>query len=153
MIIFGIGYVYFVYIDKGAVLSEAQTEIKNSLGRPEHFVITYLPKGSETGSEFIRQEVWYYPSQKQKASFLAGRLTDIAELEIPDSASYEATLLNPEDFDVYTSLKQVESLVGRDKLAPLELPGFHGDGIATYGSLGAVFVFENGYLTYIETFN
>jgi hypothetical protein len=151
LIIFGIGYVYFVYIDNGFALSEAQIEIKDIYGAPEHFIISYLPKGSEEGSEFARYETWFYPSLGQKISFLAGKPLDISELEIAENSDYWPSPYNPEDFDVYTSLSQVKKILDGEELAPLELPGFDGDGIKTYGSAGALFVFENDYLTYVET--
>lgn len=151
IIIFAVAYVYFVYIDKGMALSQAQLDIKDEMGEPEQFAITYLPKGSEDGSEFTRHETWFYPSQKKKVTFLQGKAVNIDDMEIADDVEYWATPYSPEDFDVYTSVRTVKNIVGKNNLAPIELPGFYGDGIATYGSPGAVFVFENEYLTYVET--
>ena len=150
-IIFGVGYVYFNYFDSGEILTEAQQEIISTLGQPEQFVLTYLPKGSDEGSEFIRHEVWLYPSAKRKVIFLGGQVVNTEELEIKDDAVYQPTQLKPEDFDSYTSLSSVEKQVGKINLAPLELPGFFGDGVETYASAYAMFIFEDGYLTYMET--
>ena len=66
VIIFVVGYIYFNYIDKGEALSADQQEIISTLGRPEQFSLTYLPKGSDEGSEFIRNEIWFYPSRERK---------------------------------------------------------------------------------------
>ena len=150
-IIFVVGYVYYVYIDHGVAMTSYQEEIVDSLGSPEQFSISYLPKGSDEGSEFVRQETWYYPSRKQKVNFLNGRLVDVAELEVADDASYNHSQYSPSDFDVYTTLSQIKNLVGEKNIAALELPGFYGEGIETWASSGAVFIFENDYLTYVET--
>ena len=151
VIIFGVGYVYFNYIDNSKTLTEAQQEIISTLGRPEQFAVTYLPKGSDEGSEFIRYEMWFYPSTKRKVTFLGGKVVDTKELEIKDNQEYKSTQLKSEDFDFYTSLNDIEKQVGKINLAPIEIPVFFGDGVETYASKDAMFVFENGYLTYMET--
>lgn len=150
-IIFAVGFVYYVYIDHGVALSEDQVEMVSSHGLPEQFSISYLPKGSEEGSEFVRHELWYYPAKGQKVSFLNGRVVNIEKLELAEGVTYNRTQLEPSDFDVYTSLVSVENIVGKKNIAPIELPGFFGEGVETYASPGAVFVFENEYLTYMET--
>ncbi|MCK4554085.1 hypothetical protein KAU19_03920, partial [Candidatus Parcubacteria bacterium] len=85
VIIFVVGYVYFNYIDSGKALTEAQQEIISTLGRPEQFALAYLPKGSDEGSEFVRHEVWFYPSMKRKVTFLGGKIVGTEELDIKDN--------------------------------------------------------------------
>ncbi|MCK5416577.1 hypothetical protein KAI92_04070 [Candidatus Parcubacteria bacterium] len=151
VIIFGVGYVYFNYIDKGQVLTKDQQEIISTLGRPEQFTLTYVPKGSDKGSEFVRHEVWLYPSTKRKVTFLGGKVVGTEELEIEDDVKYKATQLKIEDFDFYTSFKDVEKQVGKINLIPIEIPVFFSDGVETYASKDAMFIFEDSYLTYMET--
>ena len=151
VVVFVVGYIYFNYIDSGQVLTAAQQEIIANLGRPEQFAITYLPKGSDKGSEFARHEVWFYTSAKRKVIFLGGKLIDTKELEIKDNSEYNPTQLKSEDFDFYSDINDIEKQVGKINLAPLEIPGFFGDGIGTYASAHAMFIFESGYLTYMET--
>ena len=149
IIIFAVGYIYFNYIDNGGALSSAQQEIVETLGRPEQFALTYLPKGSDEGSEFVRQETWFYPSMKRKISFLNGEIVSTEELDIKEGVVYTPTLLKSEDFDFYSTLNKVKKITGN--LEPMELPGFFDEGVETYASSDVMFVFENGYLTYAET--
>lgn len=151
VIIFVVGYVYFNYIDSGKALTEAQQEIISTLGRPEQFALAYLPKGSDEGSEFVRHEVWFYPSMKRKVIFLGGKIVGTEELDIKDNSEYESTQLKSEDFDFYTGIDDVEKQVGEINFLPLEIPGFFGDGVETYAGKDAMFIFEDGYLTYMET--
>lgn len=150
-IIFAVGYVYFNYFENTKTLTEAQQDIISTLGPPEQFNLTYLPKGSDEGSEFIRYETWFYPSVKRKVTFMGGVVVATEELEIKDNAEYTPTRLKPQDFDFYSDLDDTKEQVGEINLAPLEIPGFFGDGVETYASKDAMFVFENGYLTYMET--
>ncbi len=150
-IVFGVGFVYFNFFDKGEPLSGPQEEIIASMGRPEQFILSYLPKGSDTGSEFVRHELWFYPSTKTKVTFLSGQVIATDDLELKEGANHSATSLQVEDFDVFTTVGDVQKLTGGDQLEPIDLPSFFGDGVETYASAQALFVFENDYLTYVET--
>lgn len=145
--------VYFFYYFKGdsVALSQSQEEMVKSLGRPEQFAITYMPKGSDEGSDFVRHETWFYPSLGSKLTFLAGELVLTEELEIPEGKEYYPTIYNSEDFNFYTNLTETRELLGEQALEPLELPGFFDEGVEVYGSAGAMFVFEEGNMTYMET--
>lgn len=150
-IVFIAGFFYYNYFDKGVAISKEQENIITEIGRPEQFTISYLPKGSDEGSEFVRHETWYYPSLRQKVSFLNGKLITTVNLDIEDGSKYNKTLLMSEEFDSFSTKQDIVKQIGEDNLAPIELPGFFGDGIETYASSEALFVFEGDYLTYMET--
>jgi len=153
IVIFGVGYVYYNYIDSNKNLTDGQLEIISILGYPEQFTLTYLPKGSDEGSEFIRHEIWFYPSMERKVTLLGGQVVATDELTMVAGSKYEPTQLRPEDFNFFSSLSDIEEQVGKDNLASVEIPGFFGEGVETYATKDAMFVFESGYLTYMETVN
>lgn len=134
----------------GSVMSDAQKETVALLGNPDQFVITYLPRGSEDEMEMVRSEVWYYATLGKRISFLAGELV-VAEdyrSELPG----EPTVLVPWDFDVLTDFEEIEKSLGAVAVVPIaDLPVFAGEDVQTYLSPGAIFIFEQGYLTYFQT--
>ena len=153
-LVIGAGYVYFVFLNPGQTLTEVQKETIATLGRPAQFSISYLPQDSDEGGQLVRQEVWFYPSQKQKLVFLSGQLIATEDLEVPDNVEYAATMLKSEDFDFYTTLADVEKMVGKLNLAEVDMPGFFDEqesGLRTYAAKQGAFIFEQGYLTYMET--
>lgn len=154
LIIGGGFYVYFNYINPDSVYSEAQLEVIDNFGLPESFMITYLPKNLDENPELVRQEVWFYNTQNKKFSFLGGQITKADEIgEAPIAA--KQSVLEPKDFDYYTSLEDVEKIVGKVNMAAIDAPVFFDEteNIETYVSQEAYFIFEQGYLTYIQTIN
>ncbi len=154
LIILGVGFIYFNYLDKGTFLTEDQDKIIETIGRPEQFSVTYLPQATEEGSQFVRQETWFYPSEKKKLVFLSGKVISTENIELKEDVGYDSTVLKSEDFDYFTTLGDVEKIVGKVNMAELNLPGFfdeESDGLRTYASKEAIFIFEDGYLTYVET--
>ncbi len=151
--VFAVLFFYFNYIDNEMVATETQTETVNLFGEAEQFMISYLPQEAKEGGQLVRQEVWVYPTQQKKFSFLLGELVSVEDIkeEVPDD--FRVTKLRPEDFEFYTSYKDLEKRFGKDNIAPLELPGFFDGegGLNTYATKDAVFVFEGEYLTYMET--
>jgi len=150
VLVMGGFFVYFNYFDQTPDYSANQLEILDTLGPPQQFAITYLEQGSDD-QRLVRQESWFYPALGQKLSFLGGDLVQNEEMEV--QADYPATYLTPDLFDIYSTLDDIKLIVGEVNLAPLDLPVFSGEGIETYASKEAVFVFEQGYLMYVETIN
>lgn len=129
-------------------LSQEQAQTIDTLGYPAQFVISYLPKGK---TDVVRTEYWYYPVQKLEITFLDGTIYTAESYE-PD-AQATATSLKPEDFDLLTTLDQIETLMEGSPPEPLDfLPGFYEPGkIETYISSSALFVIESDFLTYFQT--
>lgn len=150
VLVMGGFFVYYNYITAGLGFSNTQGDIIEALGYPEQFAITYLEQG-EADNRLVRQEVWFYPTKGQKLSFLAGELVLTEEMEV--QSDYPQTQLAPDLFDIYSTLADIKMTVGEVNLATLDLPVFSGEGIETYMSKEAVFVFEQGYLMYVETVN
>jgi hypothetical protein len=143
-------FVYYNYIESSPSFTYTQVETLETLGYPEQFAITYLEQG-EAENRLVRQEVWFYPTKGQKLSFLQGELVLAEEMEVqPD---YPKTFLTPDMFDIYSDLDDIKKWVGDINLAQVELPVFNDEGVETFMSGEAVFVFEQGYLTYVETIN
>jgi len=130
-------------------LSNAQKEIINNLGRPDQFVITYLPQGDE---KLIRSELWFYFSTKQKFSFLGGELVDSEKIK-ENISGRSSTILKTEDFDFYTSFKDIKKRKELSDLNLVDAPVFNDkeNDLQTYVSAKAIFIFEKGYLSYMET--
>ena len=149
-ILLGGAFVYFNYIASPSLLSADQEEIRGLYGPPEQFMITYVPRGAIENPQMARQEVWYYPKQEKKVSFLAGDLI-IADEFKPKEAAVSGTSLRPEDFDVYMGFDGVAALVGELNLQLMDMPVFSGEGVETYVSPQALFIFEDDYLTYVQT--
>ncbi len=141
-----LGWVFFR--SQQAELSEAQQEIVELFGNPDQFVLTYVPQQSSFGEgQLARQETWYFNQTKQKMTFLAGSLVDTAKIE-SDEEIVSSELL-PWEFDLWTSIGDLEDLGGKGTLIDLE--GFSGDGVETYSGGTWVAIFEDGYLTYLQT--
>lgn len=150
IIVVGGLYVYTNFINVGPDFSATQTETIDLLGLPEQFVITYLPQKGEKGNELARHEIWLYPSKQKKFVYLAGALINTEDIT---ATTTDKTVLNPKDFSFYSSKEDVEQIIGKVNLASIELPGFYDqtDEIETFASKEAVFIFEQGYLTFMET--
>ena len=153
LIVVGGMYIYYNYFSVDSAMSETQIETLELMGPPEQFAITYLPQGDGENEHLARQEVWFYPSKAQKFSFLAGVLTGTEDLEIIEGANYSKTTLKSEEFDFYTSYDDLKMKFGESNIAPIDLPPFtdeEGD-VKTVATEDAIFIFEQGYLTYMET--
>jgi hypothetical protein len=146
------GFFYFNYFNQETGLSPDQIKIIKTFGVPTQFSIAYLPAGDFTvEARFVREEKWFYPAVGLRLTFLSGRLVASDKLELTKKGQYEKTSLRPGDFSYQTTVADVRRLIGAAELAPMEVPGFFGDGVETYASRKGVFVFEGGYLTYMQT--
>ena len=147
--LFIVGAFFYFSGSSGLALSESQVEIVESLGRPDQFTISYLPQGE---SNLGRHEIWFYLGAKQKISFLNGELILSEEIE-DDLSGRSSTDLKSEDFDFYVSLDEVDDMFEEDELVLIDVPVFSDEenGVETYASSKALFIFERGYLTYVET--
>ena len=146
------GFFYFNYFGQEAGLSPDQIEIVEAFGPPTQFSIAYLPVGDDgEGSRFVREEKWFYPAAGMRLAFLSGRLVASDEMELTNGEQYEKTSFRPQDFSYRTTVSDVRRLIGEAELAPMEVPGFFGDGVETCACRKGVFVFESGYLTYMQT--
>ena len=148
-IVIAVFLLVFLFWGEKRELSGAQKELLDLMGRPSQFSLTYLP--SDGGGTLLRQETWFYPENGEKVIFLNGSL--ISSEEIKTSDKYSKTELRIEDFDFYSSVYQIKKLLGPENVTSLDLPVFTelSEGIETYVSADALFVFEQGYLTYMET--
>lgn len=122
-------------------LSPDQTLILQNFGRPDQFVITYLPVEASGSAVFSRTEVWYYRQAGKKLSFLAGNLVGSEDFNPPEISG--STKLKSEDFDFFMSPFQVKA-----KLSDKDFLVLDGE---TTANNQAVFTHENNYLTYFQT--
>ncbi len=148
LVLFIVGAFFYFSGSSGLVLSDSQVEIVESLGRPDQFMIAYLPQGD---SDLVRSETWFYLEVKEELSFLAGELVETKEIE-QDLSGRSSTDLKSEDFDFYVSFEEVDAMFD-DSLVSVQAPVFFDEenGLETYACSEALFVFERGYLTYVET--
>ncbi len=144
-----LGTFFYFYTNNGLALSKSQEEIVETLGRPDQFTITYLPQGE---SNLSRQETWFYLENKQKISFLNGEITSSKEIN-KDLTARSSSDLKSENFDFYVSLDEIKNMFEEDNLVLVDAPVFSDaeNGVETYASSKALFIFEQGYLTYMET--
>lgn len=129
-------------------LSPDQQKVVELLGHPDQFAVSYIENDN---SQLVRTEVWLYQNNDQRITFLKGAL--IASEIYKSSDKYSSTPLHPEDFYFDQDFKDIEKIVGKDKLFEVkDFPGISdSNDIKVYGSDEIVFVIENGYLTYIQT--
>lgn len=129
-------------------LSKEQSETIKALGYPNQFVISYYPQGED---DVVRTEYWYYPDYSMEITFLDGEIYVVEEYKAEDKVA--ATPLRPEDYDLYTTLAEIEVIFGEAPPEPTDfLPGFYEPGeLETYISTHAIFVIEQDYLTYFQT--
>lgn len=136
----------------GSKLSDAQSEIRNALGAPSHFVVQYVPRGAG-GSELARYETWFFPSHARSITFYAGDIvsTDEMPFEAPGETSYSP--LRPEDLDITTTYQDIERLVaGADVQRVDFLPELFLEGdVETYMTDHLIFTLEGGALVYAQT--
>ncbi|MFC1678461.1 hypothetical protein ACFLZ9_01845 [Patescibacteria group bacterium] len=143
-------YLYFYYSGFANPLSSAQTEIRSIYGQPEQFMVTYLPRGTKEDPQIVRSEVWFYPKQEKKVSFIGGEVLDISDF-IPEEEILPTTL-RPEEFDIFMTYEEVAQKIGELNIERFDIPGFFEEGVETFASDKAMFIIEEGeYLTYIQT--
>ncbi|MFH0829366.1 MAG: hypothetical protein V1907_04280 [Candidatus Kerfeldbacteria bacterium] len=137
--------------NSGDVVS-AQQEVIDAYGQPAQFAITYVPQESDTASFLARNEVWFYPEIGKKVTFLGGSIASVDEY-VPEATS-TATTLSPQDFDYSMSKSDIEKAIGGSGMEAVDyLPGLYEEGVVeSYLSAQALIVFEQGHLTYIQTF-
>lgn len=132
----------------------AQEETLNIFGQPGQFAITYLPQEGENGeAALVRSEIWFYPQLQKQMTFLSGYLVK-SEDYVPEFSGASESGLEPEDFYYDMAKEDVSSLVGSENFEPVDyLPGFFEEGqFETYLSDKGIFIFEEGKLTYAESF-
>jgi hypothetical protein len=133
------------------VQSPLSPDQRNSIklfGYPADFVITYLPR--KDGQQLVRSEVWYYPEIGKQFSFLGGKLA--GSDKYANENKLPPTDLKPEDFDFDTQYTEIEEILGKENIDPVDyLEAFADENLQTYFSPKAVFIIENGQLTYFQT--
>lgn len=151
IIVIAVFLLVFLFWGENRELSGAQQEVVNLIGRPTQFSLSYLP--SDGGGALLREEAWFYPERGEKVIFQNGVL--ISSQEIEKTNQYSKTELRTEDFDFYSSVYQIKKKLGTENVTILDMPVFTevAEGVETYLSGDALFVFEQGYLTYMETVN
>lgn len=152
IIYFGFGLISGGLKDSG-LADSAEAEIKNLLGNPGDFSISYVPQGSDEAGVLARNEIWFYPEQGLKVVFIGGSLVGVEEY-MPISSTTSATELNPEDFYFDITREELDGIFGAENIEPVDyLPGLYEEGVfETYLTDKAIFVLEQGKLTFIQTF-
>jgi hypothetical protein len=145
LVIIGLGWWW--WFQQSPLSTEQRNTIK-LFGYPADFVITYLPR--KEGQQLVRSEVWYYPGIGKSFSFLGGKLAGAEKYS--DSQNLSPTDLKPEMFDFDSEYAEIEELLGKGNIDLVDyLEGFTDENLKTYFSPKAVFIFENGQLTYLQT--
>jgi hypothetical protein len=142
---------YYFFIPE-PVLSEAQEETIWLFGYPYQFEITYLPAGSDEEPTLVRKEIWYYPLQEIKITFMGGDVFSTGDL-LQEEIDVSQTNLHPEDFHFDQSFSDIEALLGSQNIEKVDfVPGFYEDGVLeTYLSDKALFIIEYDKLSYFQT--
>jgi|GEM_PF-1398162 len=156
ILIMGIGY---SFLNNREAESEelpisAQQHVQTTLGLPAQFAVMYLPQESPEGLFLVRNDIWFYPEQGKKITFLGGGIASIEDYQ-SESPSPVATNLKPQDFYYDMTKEEIEEIFGQSNIEAVDyLPGFYEEGeLETYISDSAIFIFEYGKLTYIQTFD
>ncbi len=153
VLIFLLGVFFFLNNKPKNDLSADQKEIIQNFGKPSRFTIQYLPFGTER--KLIRVEKWFYPERKTAFSFSGGRLVANYEIDVEKGGQYKKTVLNPADFDYNSTPKDIERVIGErlEKTDAVDLSdaGMYGRKIEIYNCSKAVFGFDTGHLTYMES--
>jgi len=141
---------FFIVFSKPS-LSEDQKNTVKIFGYPSQFIITYLPRGDVDNPQLVRSEIWYYPKQQTKISFLAGKLTFEEEYIFEENT--ENTTLKPEDFEFFLNFNDMCAIFGEENIIPIDfIPGLYEEGeISTYLTNSALFIMESDQLTYFQT--
>jgi hypothetical protein len=133
-------------------LSDAQRNIRGSLGQPANFVVTYIARGAGSG-ELVRYETWFYPNHARSITFYAGDIvaTDEMPFEAPGETVY--SVLRPEDLDLKTTYDDIKGLVGGATVQRVDfLPELFLEGdVETYMTDHLIFTLEGGSLVYAQT--
>ncbi len=141
-----------VFPKKSETISSDQQHVIDLMGYPKQFVITYVESGSEDNPQLTRNEIWIYPEDGLKVTFLGGNL--IYSDEYKKSADIIATKFKPEDFEFDQTYSQIANIIGKDSLYEVDdLPGITDKEIKVYTNGEVMFLMENGYLTYLQTFS
>jgi hypothetical protein len=131
-------------------LSDSQQQTRDMFGAPDQFVITYLPRGTDEETEMVRSEVWYYKNAQKKVSFLAGELIATDDHQLADDVV--STPFLPEDIDVLMNFSEIQKALQTQAITQVQgLPVFDSEDVKTYLSKDALFIIEQGYLTYFQT--
>jgi len=145
-IIILIAGIFVIFIKPGKLISESQEETINLWGEPPQFSVTYLP---QQDNKLARFEIWYYPEQNKKISFLSGKIIDSQDWQTNQQVPQSP--YKPWDFDIYISYSKLIDLIGEENLNLIDLPGFSDEGIQTYAAKDLVLILEDDYLTYVQT--
>jgi len=128
--------------------SADQAEVTESRGRPERFVLQFLPTD---GAATIRQEAWYYDEIGLRLTFDDGVLSGMrtgTPIELDGLAS---TPYDPQMFTAGMTLEELLAVTGENGYARQDVDL----AVATDGELifitGAVAGFDAGRLAYVET--
>lgn len=142
----------FLGPDSGNALSEAQNQIRNTLGAPSSFVLQYIPRG-EDGNELVRYETWFYPSHGRSVTFYAGDIVSSDEMSDADPKETDYSPLLPWDLDVTSTYQSIEELVRGAKIEKVDfLPELFVEGdVETYMTDHLIFTLEGGSFVYAQT--
>ncbi len=138
--------------DQQRLLTSDQQEIIDTFGRPQQFILAYLPIGGEDGEGLSRTEIWYYPQHRKKIRFVAGDILSVSALNDPgkDVRYSEARI---ENFDFSMNYQATIAALGDDKVAPIEFANniFEQGEVRSYLGDTVTFTIEQGHLTYMQT--
>ena len=139
-----LAYRYFLVGTPDPLLSPDQQTIRNEFGPPDQFVVTYMPHGSGTQTGLNRMDIWYYKDAGKKLSFIAGVLSVSEDYSLPEYTL--STSLKPENFNYFMNYSAV-----KNNLSDKEIYRLDYEPVETYASPQALFIVENGRLTYFQT--
>lgn len=131
--------------------SEVQEDTIDTFGYPNQFVVTYMPAGDENDIYLVRTEVWYYPEYDMQVTFSGGEIFNVEDYT-PEDPDVLPTTLKPEDFVFEMDYSNVSQILNTENIDLIDMPGFYEQGVLeTYLSDKALFIIENGSLSYIQT--
>lgn len=132
------------------VLSTDQAAVTEALGRPDRFVLQFLPADAD-GAAVIRQEIWYFDGTGTRLMFDDGLLSGEQTGPQVDLDGLGSTTYQPQMFTAEMTLDELLAVTGQSGYAQQPVDS----AVATDGKLifitGAVAGFGADTLRYFET--
>jgi hypothetical protein len=132
-------------------LTPDQQKVIDILGYPDQFVITYVENGGDSKPQLIRDEIWTYAKSGKSVTFLGGKLAYSDDYSTKNQIVQ--TTYHPEDFQFDQNYSDIKNQLNNTDIYEVnDIPGVTDQkNIKVYTANGILFVFENGYLTYVQT--
>ena len=132
-------------------MSQAQQTAIDSNGRPDRFVVQFLPRSDQEAST-IRQESWYYDRSGTVLVFLDGAsFRQEYDREPVTSARLASTRYHPELFTAGMPIDEFLAVTGEPGYARQQIDPALGDGGWLIFITGAVATFDTDGLQFVET--